>query len=188
MAIKATIYKATLQLADMDRQIYADHSLTIARHPSETDERMLIRLLAFVLSLPDDEEHGVLEFAKDMWDPDEPALWQKDLTGTLRHWIEVGQPDEKRILWASARSTRVSIFSFSASTSTWWKNIEPRLSRVRNVSVWQVPADQSQALAALAQRSMVLDVTIQEGTIWVGDGKHSVEVTLQRLKAPPAPG
>jgi len=185
MALKATIYKATFQLADMDRNLYGDHELTIARHPSETDERMLIRLLAFALNVPANDEHGSLEFAKDMWDSEEPALWQKDLTGQMLHWIEVGQPEERRLLQASSRSRRVSLYSFSSSTSQWWSGLGVRIIQARNLSVWQVPTQQSQALAALATRSMKLDVTVQEGTIWVGDGQKSVEVSLKRLLGSP---
>ena len=125
MATKATIYKATLHLSDIDRGSYGEFPLTLARHPSETDERMLIRLLAFALNVPANRDDGALEFAKDMWDADEPALWQKDLTGQIQHWIEVGQPDEKRLLRVSSRVDRISVYSFSASTPAWWKTIEP---------------------------------------------------------------
>jgi uncharacterized protein YaeQ len=181
MALKATIYKAIVELSDMDRNVYGDYPMTIARHPSETDERMLIRLLAFALNVPASDEHGVLEFAKDMWDADEPALLQKDLTGQIRHWIEVGQPDDKRLLRAGSRVDRTSVYSFSGSTAAWWKGIEPHLVRVRNLSVWQIPSDQSRALSVLAQRSMQLQVTVQDGAIWVGDGVRSIEVSPLRL-------
>jgi len=182
MAIKATISKANVQLSDIDRGHYADYPVVIARHPSETDERMLIRLLAFALNVPLDGDQGPLEFAKDMWDPDEPSLWQKDYTGYCMHWIEVGQPDEKRLLRMTARVGRVSVYSFSPSTSIWWKNLESKLTRTRNLTVWQIPADQSESLATLAQRSMELQVTVQDGTIWVGDGTHSIEVVPMKLK------
>jgi uncharacterized protein YaeQ len=181
MSLKATIYKAELQLSDIDRGVYGDYPVVIARHPSETDERMMVRLLALALNVPDNEEHGPLEFAKDMWDADEPGLWQKDFTGQVVHWIEVGQPDEKRLLRVTARVGRVSVYSFASSTGTWWKGLENKLSRARNLTVWQVPADQSQGLAALAQRTMTLQVTVQEGAVWVGDGERSVEVNLVRL-------
>ena len=182
MAIKATISKANVQLSDIDRGHYADYPVVIARHPSETDERMIIRLLAFALNVPADSDHGPLEFAKDMWDPDEPSLWQKDYTGDILHWIEVGQPDEKRLLRMSARVPRVSVYSFSASTPVWWKNIETKLSRALNLTVWQIPSEQSQALAALSQRTMELQVTVQDGAIWIGDGTHSIEVDPIKLK------
>ena len=95
MALKATVFKATLQLADMDRNLYGDHGVTLARHPSETDERMMVRLLAYALQVPADPLNGALAFAKGLWDPDEPELWQKDLTGRIVHWIDIGQPDER---------------------------------------------------------------------------------------------
>lgn len=181
MALKATIFKANLQIADMDRSVYVDHAVTIARHPSETDERMMLRLLALALNVPADADHGMLEFAKGLWDPDEPDLWHKDLTGQIIHWVEVGQPDDKRLMKASGRSARVSVFSFSHSTPIWWAGIVNKVSRARNLEVWQVDAAQSQALAELAQRSMQLQVSVQDGTVWVGDGTRSVEITPQRL-------
>ena len=89
MAIKATIFKADCQIVDMDRHYYQDHSLTLARHPSETDERMMLRLLAFAYHASD-----TLAFTRGLSSSDEPDLWQKDLTGTIERWIELGQPDE----------------------------------------------------------------------------------------------
>lgn len=186
MAIKATIHKAEVQLSDIDRGLYGDYPVTIARHPSETDERMLVRLFAFALNVPADSDHGPLEFAKDMWDPDEPSLWQKDYTGGIVHWIEVGQPDEKRLMRVTARVERVSVYSFAASTPIWWAGIEPKLTRARNLTIWQIPPEQSEALAALAQRTMTLQVTVQDGSIWIGDGTHSIEVTPRRLCGPTA--
>jgi uncharacterized protein YaeQ len=181
MAIKATIYKANLQIADMDRSVYVDHAVTIARHPSETDERLMIRLLALALQLPADDLNGTLEFAKDLWDNDEPALLHKDLTGQIVHWVEVGQPDDKRLLRASGRAGRVSVFSFSHSTPIWWAGIANKVSRASNIEAWQIEAPQSQALAGLAQRGMQLQVSVQDGTAWVGDGNQSIEITPVRL-------
>lgn len=181
MAIKAIIYKASLQIADMDRHVYVDHAVTIARHPSETDERMMIRLLALALNLPGDADHGMLEFAKDLWDVDEPALWHKDLTGEIKHWIEVGQPDDKRLMKASGRADRVSVYSFSHSTPIWWAGLATKITRASNIAVWQVDAAQSQALAEMAQRSMQLQLSVQDGSAWVGDGQRSVEITPTRL-------
>lgn len=169
----------------MDRNVYRDQAFTIARHPSETDERMMIRLLAFALNVPSSDEHGILELGKDMWDADEPAIWEKDLTGKIRHWIEVGQPDEKRLMQTSSRCDRVSVYSFASSTGQWWSSISSKITRARNVSVWQVPATQSASLSGLANRIMKLDVTVQDGTIWVGDGVKSVELAIQPLLSPP---
>lgn len=185
MALKATIYKAQLQLADMDRAIYGEHALTIARHPSETDERMMIRVLAYALNTPARADHGALELAKSLWDTDEPDLWQRDLTGQIVHWIDVGQPDERRILRASPRAERVSVYAFASSTPVWWAQIASRLTRARNVAVWRIDAAESQALAALTQRSMQLQISVQDGTVHLSDTTRSVEITPLRLNPSP---
>jgi uncharacterized protein YaeQ len=185
MALKATIYKANLQIADMDRQVYVDHSVTIARHPSETDERMMIRLLALALNLPANTDHGALELAKDLWDVDEPALWQKDLTGQIVQWIDVGQPDDKRLIRASGRAERLTVYSFAASTPIWWSGIATKLTRAANIAVWLIDSAQSQALAALAQRGMQLQLSVQDGSCWLSDGQQSIEITPQRLNPLP---
>jgi uncharacterized protein YaeQ len=183
MSLKATIYKAQLQIADMDRSLYADHSVIIARHPSETDERMMIRLLAFALNVPMDDLNGHLEFAKDLWDVDEPALWHKDYTEAVRQWIDVGQPDDKRLMRAASRSERVNVYGFASSTDVWWKNIASKLTRASNLSVWQIEAAQSQQLVKLAQRGMQLQITVQDGTVWISNQTDTVEITPARLTA-----
>jgi len=182
MALKSTIYKAQVQLADMDRHVYADHALTLALHPSETEERLMARLLAFALLAPGDDRRGRLEFAKGLSDPDEPDLWQRDLTGELVQWIEVGQPDERRMLKASARAERVTIYAYSAAVPVWWQGIATKLTRAANLAVWQLPAEQSQALAALAARSMQLQISVQDGHVWVNGRDASVEIVPQPLK------
>lgn len=181
MALHATIHKADLELSDIDRGLYGDYPTTIARHPSETEERLIVRLLAYALNIPEDGDHGPLEFAKDLWNPDEPSLWQKDYTGEILQWIEVGQPDEKRITRMTSRVARVKIYSYASSTDIWWSQLGPRLSRVQKLSVWQIPNEQTQKLATLVNRTMHLNVTIQDGGIWMGDDAHSIEVTPMRL-------
>jgi uncharacterized protein YaeQ len=181
MALKATIHKANIQLADMDRNVYTDISVTIARHPSENDERMMTRVLALVLGWPQDTSEGTLEFAKDMWEPDEPALWHKNFSDEILHWVEVGQPDDKRLMKASGRARRVSLWAFQSSTPIWWEGIASKLTRAQNLTVWQVPTEQSLALATLARRSMVLQFTVQDGTAWVNDGEQTIEVTPVKL-------
>lgn len=181
MALKAIIHKAHLNLSDLDRQIYAEHAVTLARHPSETDERMLVRLLAFALHAPASLDDPPLVLAKDIWEPDEPSLWQKDATGRVLHWIEVGLPDERRFLRVSPRVELLSVYAYGSGTALWWKDLQPRLTRLHNVRVFSIPVPQSQALAALAQRSMRLQITVQDGGLWVDDGTHSVEIALDRL-------
>ena len=184
MAQKATVFKAELRIADIDRALYTDHAVTLARHPSETDERMMVRLLAFALNVPADDRGGALDFAKGMWEPEEPELWQKDLTGRLLHWIEVGQPEERRLVKASGRADRVSVYAFSHSAPSWWAGIAGRMARARNVEAWLVPAEQSRALAEMAGRGMRLQVSRQDGVVWVADGTDSVEIRPERLASP----
>jgi uncharacterized protein YaeQ len=182
VAIKATIFKAELQVSDLDRNYFAKHSLTIARHPSETDERMMVRLLAFALCVPADARDGGLEFAKGMWDPDEPELWQKDLTGRIVQWIEVGQPEERRIAKASGRADRVSVFAFGSSATSWWAGLGSRIARAGNIEAWRIAPEESRELAGLASRGMQLQVNRQDGAIFVSDGERSVQLHPERLE------
>lgn len=182
MALKATIHKAQLQISDMDRHVYGDHNLTVARHPSETDERMMLRILAYALYQPQDDLRGRLEFTKGLSEADDADLWQIDLTGEVVHWVELGQPDERRLRQIQGRSEQVTVLSYASSTPVWWAGIQNKLLRTPKLAVWQIPADQSQALAALAERSMQWQVSIQDGTAYVTTDKGAVEVTPQLLK------
>lgn len=177
MALKATIYKAELQLADMDRNYYQEHLLTLARHPSETDERMMIRLLAFAI-----HANEALTFTKGLFDTDEPDLWQKDLTGAIQLWIEVGQPDEKRLMKACGRSERVIVYTYSATSHIWYKQIAGKLERAKNLTVINIPAAASVALEQLAQRNMQLQCTIQDSQIWLTDSVSTVLVEREAFK------
>lgn len=171
MALKATIYKADLQIADMDRHYYGTHALTIARHPSETDERMMVRLLAFTLHADPD-----LSFGRGLSTEDEPDLWRKDLTGATDLWIDVGLPDERRLLKAASRAGEVVVYAYGA-IGPWWKQLDARIARLRNLRVFSLAPEATQSLAAIAQRTMRLQANIQEGQVWVGDSERAVEVT-----------
>ncbi len=179
MALKSTIFKADLQIADMDRQYYDGHLLTIARHPSETDERMMVRILAFILHAGE-----ALTFGKGISADDEPDVWLRDLTGAIDLWIEVGQPDEKRILKACGRSNHVIIYSYSSMSNIWWNQIANKVERAKNLSVFNLPAATSLSLAKLAQRNMQLQCTIQDAQVWINGDGESLLIDLQTLKLP----
>lgn len=121
MALKATVFKAELQVADMDRHHYGTYNLTLARHPSETDERMMVRVLAFALFAD-----PALGFGKGLCVDDEPDLWQKDLTGVIERWIDVGQPDEKWIRKACGRAREVVVLAYGRALEVWWNGTRPR--------------------------------------------------------------
>lgn len=183
MASNATIFKATLQIADMDRNYYRDHALTIARHPSETDERMMVRLLAFVR-----HAHDVLVFGRGLSTEDEPDLWQKDLTGTIELWIDVGQRDEKDIRRACGRARQVVIYTYGGrGAALWWEQNREKLERLDNLDVWNLSADTSRGLARFAQRSMQLQCTIQEGQVWIGNPDETVQVEMTPFKSASGP-
>ena len=181
MALRATIFKASLQIADMDRGYYADHALTLARHPSETDERMMIRLFAFAR-----HASPSLAFGKGLSNVDEPDLAERDLTGAITLWIEVGQPDERAILKACGKAERVVVVAYGSTVPLWWGAIASPLKRARNLTVLQVDTEQSRALGSLARRNMALQVTIDDGHTWIADGVTTVEVVPKTLTAPDA--
>jgi uncharacterized protein YaeQ len=176
MALNATIYKAELQVSDMDRHYYATHALTVARHPSETAERLMVRLLAFALYADDR-----LEFGKGLSDEDEPALWRKAYTGEIEQWIELGQPDEARIRKACGRSQQVVVINYSGrSADIWWDKIANSLNRNRNLTVLDIPAETVETLAAMSERGMRLQCLIQDGQLEVMSETTSVSVEPQR--------
>ena len=179
MALKATICKAELQISDMDRNYYHSHALTIARHPSETDERMMMRVLAFALYADE-----ALAFGKGLSAEDEPDLWRKDLTGAIELWVDVGLPDEKRIRKACGRAAQVAILSYGGrGAELWWGQVSGLLERFRNLTVMNLPAVTGQVLTGMAQRNMQLQCLIQDGQIWLSDQDERVEVALAPLKA-----
>ena len=179
MALKSTIYKVDLQIADMDRHYYANHALTVARHPSENDERMMVRVLAFARHASE-----TLAFTRGLSEPDEPELWQRDLTDAIELWIDLGNPDDTRIRKASNRAEQVAIYTYSGNASrVWWQQIETKVARFANLSVYEVAPDTVAALAVMVERTMRLQVTIQDGDIWIANDADNVHVQLETLKA-----
>ena len=179
MALKSTIYKVDLQIADMDRHYYGNHALTVARHPSENDERMMVRVLAFARHASE-----ALAFTRGLSEPDEPELWQRDLTEAIELWIDLGNPDETRIRKASNRAEQVAVYTYSGNASrVWWQQIETKVARFTNVSVYEVMPETVAALAAMVERTMRLQVTIQDGDIWIANDADNVHVQLETLKA-----
>lgn len=182
MALKSTIFKADLQISDMDRHYYQQHALTVARHPSETDERMMVRLLAFALFA-----HDELQLTKGISSEDEPDIWQKDLTGQIQLWIDLGTPDEKRLRKAAGRSEHVVVLAYGGNApSVWWKKNSSALQHIKNLSVIAISKENSEALAELAQRSLQLQCTIQDGSVWLGNESTSVHIEPEYWLQPQA--
>jgi len=170
MATKATIYKTLLNIANMDSHYYADHNLTMAKHPSETDLRLMVRLVAFILNADDE-----LVFCKGISQEDEPDLWQKSLDGEIKLWIDLGQPDEKRIKKACGRSEKVIIYTYQEGMATsWWKQIKTSLTRFSNLQVIHLDIDGD--IEELAKRAMSLQANISDNELTLIDEEHSVVI------------
>ncbi len=186
MAIKSTIYKAHVSIADIDHSYYADHALTLARHPSETDERMMVRLLALARHAHELQDtcggDGTLAFGAGLSDPNDPDVWLRDFTGQTRLWVEVGQPEDRPLVKACQKADAVHVYCFAHSAEVWWRGIETKLTRLDKLQAWRVPTEASQALAAMAKRSMQLQATIQDGAITLSADNGSVHVELERWK------
>ncbi len=178
MALTATIYKATLQIADMDRDYYQDHAVTMARHPTETDERLMVRLLAFALHA----DEG-LSFGRGIGVEDEPALWKKDLTGRIEEWIEVGLPDERLLRQACGRAAEVWVYAYGGRSATqWWDKQQGTLARLANLTVVNLPWEGTRALGDLARQNMTVQCTVQEGQVWLADGAANLRLDLSFFK------
>lgn len=176
MALKSTVYKIDLQIADMDRHYYANHNLTLARHPSETDERLMVRLIAFILYA-----NEALSFGRGLSDDEEPDLWQKDLTGAIELWIDVGLPDEREIRKACGRSAQVAVVLYGGRVADmWWDNNSKALLKLDNLTVINLP--ETEAIADIAARSMEISATIQDKQILLGHASGSVEINPLVLK------
>lgn len=170
MALKASIFKVNLQIADMDRAYYNNLTLTLAQHPSETDERLMVRLLAFALHSAEG-----LKFTEGISAEDEPAIWKKNMTGEIELWLEVGLPDEKRIRKACNRARQVCIYAYGGRTvQTWWQPIADKLLRHNNLKVLALSQAATRALGELARGTLTLQCTIQEGQIWIGNSENTV--------------
>lgn len=170
MALKATIYKLTLHIADMDRGYYQDHQLTIAKHPSETEQRLMMRLMAFVLNASEQ-----LSFAKGLSNEGEAELLEQELSGEINLWIEFGQSDEKWLRKACGQAKEVQLFTYGGkSVPPWWQKIKPQLERYKNLKVINFPEESIIELGKLAQRNMELQINISEQQMWISDADNSL--------------
>ena len=183
MALKSTIFKAELQIADLERNYYQNHALIVARHPSETDERMMVRVLAFAMYAD-----SALTFGKGLSAEDEPDLWRKDLTGAIELWLDVGLPDEKRIRRACGRARQVVVVTYGGRVADmWWQQNKLALQRQDNLTVINLSAEDSRALADLAARGMQLQCTVQDGEAWLIVDGENTRITPETRLAPTAP-
>lgn len=178
MARNATIHKALLTISDMDRAYYDSHQLVLAQHPSESVGRMMLRLVAFTLNAS-----PTLQFTRGLSATDEPEIWQKDDTDQIECSILLGEPDIRDLKKACSRSGTVVLYSYGGQASEqWWQQHVNQCTSLTNLSVCRFPADTLQVLAPMAQRSMVLTATIQDGQLWLADQDNTVVVDWEVLQ------
>jgi uncharacterized protein YaeQ len=178
VALKSTVFKANLNVADLDRQHYADYALTVARHPSETDERMMLRLLAFALNASD-----VLSFGKGISTSDEPDLWRRSLAGELEQWIDLGTPEPDRLRKACAQARQVVLYAYGRrAVPIWWARHGQALARFDKLSVFEIPGACCEQLAGMAAATMTLQCTIEGGEAWFSSADQHVQVAPVQLK------
>ncbi len=179
MSLKATIFKVDLSITDMDRHYYADHQLTIARHPSESDKRMMLRILAFAMNASDS-----LSFTKGLSDVEEPDLWQKNYSDVIEQWIELGQPSEQRIKKGCNQSEQMCVYSYhNGMFDNWWQKEQSSLIARKNLSIYTIEESIMEVLALAVNRQMQIQCTIQDGQAWFNFGEENIEVSLKTIKS-----
>lgn len=176
MALKPTIYKVQVTLADSDRNCFEDLSLTLAKHPSETIERMAARLLAYCLN----STRG-LEFTKGISTAEEPDVWQRSDSGEIEHWIELGQPEEPRLRKACGKAKHISVYAFGKSSDTWWRLNGEAIAALPRISIWQFPWEDVVTAAELLNRTVQLNVSIVGGTMYIDNGSNSSSLEPRQL-------
>jgi uncharacterized protein YaeQ len=176
MALRATVYRADLTVSDLDRHVYSQHALTLARHPSETEERLMVRLLAFALYADE-----ALAFGRGLSTEGEADLWQIDPTGVIERWIDVGLPDERDVRKACGRAREVVVLAYGArKVDAWWDGNAAAFARLSNLHVLTLTAAETAALQTLAARSMALSCTVQDGHVWLASEGATVEIRPDR--------
>ena len=178
MAQKATIHKIELSISDMDRHYYETHNLTVAKHPSETDERLMVRILAFALNARER-----LEFSRGLATDDEPDIWQKSLSGELEFWVALGLPSEKIVRQSCGKANEVIIYCYGGSTAEmWWEKLKNSTTRFDNLQVINFSEENTRELGKHVSRSMKVQVNIQDGDVMVGVNQEIVYVTPEKWK------
>lgn len=177
MALKSTIYKATIELANMDRNYYDSLQLTLAQHPSETDQRFMVRLISYILNA-----HPDLQFGKGVSDEDEAAIWQINYSDEIALWIELGQIDEKRIKKACNKAAHVKLYCYGPSVETWWSQSQNSLNKFSKLSIEQFSTSTTDALVKLLSRTMEFQCSIQDDQLWLSCGDESLLIETHTLK------
>lgn len=173
MAVKTTPYEVEIDISDMERNYFRTHQFTLQRGPNETEEKLMVRVLAFALQAEDS-----LRFGEG---PEEPALWIRDTTGAVELWIDIGEPDDKRLLKACGKARKVVVYSCASSAQGWWNQVGAKVDR-DNLQVFHIRGVPTSSLARLAERNMKLHCMIQDGQLWLTGSEETVQLDIDTLK------
>ncbi len=176
MALPATVYRVAIELSDVDRNYYSHLATTVARHPSETAERMVARLIAY--SLCHNEQ---ITFTKGVSDGDEPDLWIKSLDGQLINWIEVGLPEAKRLVKAGKHCEQVILFAYGSGFDRWLAGSRKQLVSMKNFRLFYLSDELLSFLVAQLNRSIVWQFTCSDKTLYITSGTESIVSELNEI-------
>lgn len=177
MALGATMHVFEIRLADADRGVYETLTIRVARHPSETPEFLVTRLLAYCL-----EYAAGIVFSGGLSTPDEPALSVRDLTGALQHWIEIGAPDADRLHKAMKAAPRVTVYTHRDIDSLLARLAGTRIHRAEALRIRAVERNLLDALVAQLDRRMNFDLAVSEGTLYVSLGEETLTGAIEERR------
>ena len=181
MALNSTIYNFDIDLADADRSAYDSLSLRVARHPSESEDYLLTRVLAYAL-----EYTTGIEFSRGLCDPDEPAIAVRDLTGALRAWIDIGAPDAARLHKASKSAPRVVVYTHREITQLLRNLSGERIHRAEAVEIYAIDRPFIAALAGRLDRRMAFSLAVHDRELYLSIGADTLTGAVVRHPLPPA--
>ena len=173
MALPSTIYRVTIQLSDIDRGIYETLQATVARHPSETEERLVARLLAFALFYEPD-----LMFAKGLAAGDEPDLWLKRPDDRVQLWVEVGLPESDRLIKASRHAERVALIACGKTRAMWEQQHLTKLANLANLTVISIEQAFINNLVSTLDRCINWSITVNDGNLYINVGSETFEAVI----------
>lgn len=187
MALNATIYKASLSVADIDHGYYADHALTLAMHPSESAPRLMARLVAYALNAHEIQDmcggDAHFDFGRGLSEPGTPDLALVDYTQTTRLWVDVGQSDDKALAKACSKSEQMRLYAYLDTAHVWWKGVESKVNRLDKLSVWYLGDGFAEQCESLLARTMALQATIQDGSLSLSSDAGLIEIDPQCWKS-----
>ncbi len=177
MALKSTIYKVNVELANMDQHYYDSLQLTIARHPSETEQRLIIRIICYILNA-----HPDLKFGKGISNEEEATIWQINYSNEIDLWIELGQLDEKRLKKACNKAKKVKLYCYGTSTDIWWSQIKSKVNKLDYLSVEKFDHSITDSLIKLISKTMEFQCSIQDGQLWLSSENETLLIETEKLK------